>query len=128
MTTTRCLFCDEPATRYCDEALAMVCGDISVDKQKRERRLTTMAAMLSASYTCDAPCCPAHASLFGHYCAGEDSDTFDRCAGCQSDPVKLDGTGTREVMFPSEIEAMRNDRHARWRRRRMVAVSTGVPA
>ncbi len=120
-----CLFCDQAATIFCDEPIAMVAGGVALDKYKRPYKVSTMDAMLSTSYTCDAPCCETHAKRVGHICTrGEGCESIDQCAGCERDP--LGGEGGRGVMSADEISKVRRERHAKWRRERMARAALGI--
>lgn len=117
-----CLFCDQPATIFCDEPIAMVAGGVVLDKYRRPRKVSTMEAMLSASYTCDAPCCEAHAKRIGNICShGNGCEGIDRCEGCSRDPIG--GEGGRGVLEADEIAKVRRERHAKWRRERIAAIA-----
>jgi len=115
----RCLFCDKPATRYCDEAIAKVDGGWHKPKGRPPYRVTTMEAMTSGSYTCDAPCCSEHARVVGFICCrpSKHSDTIDHCAGCQTRERK-----PLALLSLEAIAALRTQMHARYRRSRISTV------
>ena len=120
MQTDRCLFCDEPATAYCDQAIGMVwTGETVKVKGHAPYRVTTMDAMLSHNYTCSAPCCAKHAHVVGFIC-GEAGGTIDHCDGCFG--VDLHPVGLRT---PAEIDARRALMHAVYRRKRIATVEGG---
>ena len=115
----RCLFCDRPATRYCDEVLALVAGGVAFDKRSRPYAISTMEAMMSGSYTCDAPFCDEHGKQAGIFHSREYFETIDYCAGCLRDPPK------RHKPLPLDrIAAIRRERHAKWRRERFAVLPT----
>lgn len=121
MHSERCLFCDQPATRLCDRVLGLPIGGVHKAKGRPAYKVTTMEAMLAASYTCDAPCCPDHARVFGHVC-GSEPDTFDECLGCQTRVLMHGPPAPARLMEPAEIVAIRKQRHAEYRRMRMLLV------
>ncbi|HZF98302.1 MAG TPA: hypothetical protein VEY92_08680 [Pseudoxanthomonas sp.] len=112
------MFCDQAATRLCDNALAMVdAGEVCKQPGAPPHRVTSMEAMLSHSYTCDAPFCDAHGHVVGFVC-GVDSDTIDNCMGCYG--KSNDGMS---LMTPGAIDAMRRQMHAGYRRQRISAAA-----
>lgn len=112
-----CLFCDEPATIWCDQALGMVwTGEYQKFKGQAAYRITTMESMLSHNYTCSAPCCSKHAYVAGFIC-GKDGGTIDRCAGCHESPGGPVGLAT-----PAEIDVRRRRLHTTYRRNRIALV------
>lgn len=111
----KCLFCNNDAIAYCDKPLAMVIGGTVKRKGKPPHNVTTMEAMLSCSYTCDAPICSEHGKVVGHVC-GKDHDTIDHC-------VKHLGPHHRHpLMTPEQIDGIRRSLHAQWRRERVSGV------
>lgn len=103
-----CFFCGEPATLFCDYALALVIGG-----ECGGHPVTTMEAMLSGPYTCDAPMCRSCAKMVGHVC-GADHDTIDHC------PLHAGvATGSGELMTLEQIAKTRRALHARFRRQRV---------
>jgi hypothetical protein len=105
----RCLFCDQPATLYCDYPLAMVQGDVAVVKGVKYP-ITTMAAMMATPYTCDAPFCAAHGKQVGHICGGDDGcESIDYCQGDHGEKIC-------NPLWPSEIAQLRTNLHTSWRR------------
>lgn len=113
----RCLFCDKPATRLCDRAIAMVADPDPIKvKGRAPYRVATMDAMLSTDYRCSAPCCSDHCRVAGFIC-GKDGDTIDHCIGCYG----ID-RGPVGLANPDEIEARRRYMHAAYRRTRIEAV------
>lgn len=106
-----CMFCDQPATRWCDAPLALVKGGESTYKGIT-RPVSTMEAMLSGSYTCDAPFCAAHGNKVGHIC-GAEPDTIDHCHIHAGAP-KRNG-----VLTLDEIAKLRRELHAPWHRRKL---------
>lgn len=112
-----CLFCNEPATRYCDRAIGMPwVGNTVKMRGHAAYKVTTMEAMLSTDYQCSAPCCAAHAHVHGFIC-GEVADTIDHCEGCHGVQWPPVGLAT-----PEEIESRRSNLHADYRRRRIRAI------
>lgn len=107
----RCLFCAAPATHFCDRAIALVdIGETEKPKGKPPYRITSMKAMLSTSYTCDAPVCDRHRHVVGFIC-GKQGDTIDYCEGCYG----VDH-GLVSLMSSGAIDSVRKQMHARYRR------------
>lgn len=104
-----CFFCGEPSTLLCDFALALVIGG-----EVNGQPVTTMEAMLSGSYTCDAPMCRACGKMVGHVCAGKHSDTIDRCPLHASLPAEI-----AQPMTLDQIAKVRRALHATFRRQRV---------
>ncbi len=122
MGDERCLFCNEPATRLCDQAIGLVwTGERQKAKGRAPHRVTSMEAMLSHDYTCSAPCCDKHAHVAGFIC-GKDSDTIDHCAGCFG--LDLHPVG---LLTPAEIDVRRRMMHAAYRRSRICSMTTTAP-
>lgn len=69
-----------------------------------------MKAMLSTSYTCDAPVCDRHRHVVGFIC-GKQGDTIDYCEGCYG----VDH-GLVSLMSSGAIDSVRKQMHARYRR------------
>lgn len=111
----RCLFCSADATGYCDATIGLVSAGWHKPKGGPPYLMTTMDAMLSVSYTCDAPCCDQHRRIVGFVC-GKDADTIDHCAGCfgRYEPAPL--------LEPAQIAAIRTQRHTSYRRGRIATL------
>lgn len=114
----QCLFCNQPAARFCDRAIGMVwAGDTEKFRGQAAYKITTMDAMLAHDYRCSAPCCATHAHVVGFIC-GKDADTIDHCEGCHRAEWGPVGLAT-----PAEIEARRRHLHAAYRRQRIAIVT-----
>lgn len=117
----RCLFCNQPATRLCDRVIGMVDAGERVKVRGRPAySVTSMEAMLSVSYTCDAPICAEHTRVVGHVC-GKDHDTIDHCVGC------CGAARANELLTPAAIESRRARMHATYRRGRVKSVGLSLP-
>ena len=114
----QCMFCDEPASRFCDFAIALVdSGEVVKTKGRAPYRVTSMEAMLSVSYTCDAPMCGECGEVAG-FISGKESDTIDHCKGCADRE-----DGIKGLMTPAQIAATRRQWHAQYRRSRIGSVA-----
>lgn len=109
--TEPCLFCGKPATRLCDAPIAMVDGGWHKPNGRPPYKVTTMEAMLSTSYTCDAPFCEDHGHVIGFIC-GDIGDTIDHCCGCFNSRRE----GPHGLMTPGAIDAIRKKWHSEYRR------------
>jgi hypothetical protein len=119
----KCLFCEAPAIGLCDNALALVwTGQTEKVKGRPPHAVTSMEAMLSTSYTCDAPFCDQHGKLVGFVCAGKNSDTIDHCCGCVAAEQHR-----RELMTADQISKLRSNIHAKWRRNQFKPVTKDPP-
>lgn len=116
-----CLFCDRPSTRLCDAALGMVLDSVVPRNGKvAAYKATSMEAMLSGSYTCDAPMCDQHAKVVGWVC-GKDADTIDHC------PIHQERHHDRnEPVTLEQLAALRSELHAQARRARFATITTGA--
>lgn len=113
----KCLFCDSEATVFCDKAIALVStGELVKRKGQAPFAVTSMEAMLSTSYTCDAPVCAKHARPVGHICG---HGTIDHCHGCIGAVVNP----RLPLLTAAQIDTARNCMHARYRRSRIGVVS-----
>lgn len=113
----RCLFCDSPATHFCDRVIALpYIGETEKLKGRPAYRITSMKAMLSIAHTCDAPMCERHRHIVGFIC-GKDGDTIDYCAGCA-----VGDHGIAPLLTPEAIEAVRQQIHTGYRRVRIGVV------
>ena len=77
---TTCLWCDMPATRYCDAVIGF--GVVGVTRQP-DGSLLPLAGPDRITgdiphWTCDAPMCATHAKQVGLVC-GANADSIDRC-------------------------------------------------
>lgn len=110
-----CLFCNKPATRLCDFPIALVEGGTVKQVGQPAYTVTTMEAMLSGSYTCDAPCCDSHVSQVGHVC-GKEPDSIDHCFGHSSENYQ---PAHSRLLSLEQIAVIRDRQHAVWRRQRV---------
>ena len=112
-----CMWCDQPATRWCDAALAMVSAGVRKPKNRPAYEVTSIDAMLSGSYKCDAPFCAKHGRVVGFVC-GEDPDTIDHCHyhAQHHEAVRV------PILMLEDIEVLRTDLHARIRREQFSVV------
>ncbi len=113
------MYCNEPATRLCDAVIALVDGGWVKPRGATPYKVTTMEAMLSTSYTCEAPFCATHGKVVGFIC-GKDGDTIDYCAGC----IAAERGRFERILTPGAIAALRRQRHAEYRRQRILLANT----
>ena len=119
----RCMWCDLPATRLCDAALALVSAGIHKPAKGAAYEITSMDAMLSGSYTCDAPLCDKHRKVAGFVC-GKVGDTIDYCPhhaalGDSGRPLPL--------LALDDIAKLRADLHALIRRGKFRLIQADPP-
>jgi len=93
----------------------MVEAEVVKERGKPPFRVTSLEAMCSVSFTCDAPICRDHGKVFG-FVSGQEPDFIDFCAGCQD---KIEGHG---VMSSLEIQETRKRWHNEYRKRRLFLV------
>jgi len=107
MDEDRCLWCGQPASKYCDAVI----GIDPVDEQMR-------VGLLNVQRTCDAPMCRHHGRQVGWVC-GQDPDSIDRCPyHADVGHKKLEGL----VMVKSESERKRREIHAAIRRENFMTI------
>lgn len=110
----KCMWCDKPATHYCDATIGFEAVAALRDKAGN---VTGLLAGNGRSWTCDAPMCDEHSSKVGHVC-GQESGTIDYCPHHMKHTEKP----MRElVIFESEVDGKRREVHAEIRRAAMKA-------
>lgn len=104
-----CMWCDKPATRYCDAPIGFEAVAAMRDKSGN---VTGLLAGGGKSWTCDAPMCDKHAKMVGIMC-GQEADSIDRCpyhAEHSEKPMR------ELVIFEAEADGRRREVHAEIRR------------
>lgn len=103
------MWCDKPATRYCDAAIGFEAVGALRDKAGN---VTGLLTGNGKSWTCDAPLCGEHAKMVGHV-SGQEPDTIDLCPHHTEHPERP----MRDlVIFECEAEGRRREVHAEIRR------------
>lgn len=110
--TDKCMWCDRPATRYCDAPIGFEAKGAARNKNGTVRQL--LIGGDSRMWTCDAPMCNEHAKQVGFIC-GKDPDSIDHCPYCRENARRTE----EMVMFEDEATAARRRVHAEIRRSRM---------
>lgn len=113
-----CMWCDQPATRLCDAALALVSAGIHKPANGAAYEVTSLDAMLSGSYKCDAPFCGKHSKIVGFVC-GEDPDTIDHCRHHAAHPE----AHPLPILALDDIAYLRTELHAQIRRGQFTVVA-----
>lgn len=107
-----CMWCDKPATHYCDAPIGFEATDASRDK--RGHVISLLTGSNGQMWTCDAPMCDEHAFHIGTIC-GDDPDSIDHCPHHQHEHSHMPDL----VMFEREAEAKRREVHAAIKRLRI---------
>jgi hypothetical protein len=108
-----CMWCSEPAIRYCDAPIGFIARGCHRDKNGA---ITLLAGSDETGdygmHTCDAPMCAKHVKQIGHI-SGKNPESIDRCPYhvAHGDPDLKDA-----VCFPDEVEPMRRKIYAEIRR------------
>lgn len=110
--TDKCMWCDRPATRYCDAPIGFEAKGAERNTSGTVRQL--LIGSDSRMWTCDAPMCSEHAQQVGFVC-GEEPDSIDYCPHCRENTRRI----KEMVMFEDEATAARRRVHAEIRRSRM---------
>lgn len=105
----KCMWCDKPATRYCDAPIGFEAVDAMRDKAGN---VIGLLAGGGKSWTCDAPMCDEHGQQVGHIC-GQEPDSIDKCPHHLEHPEK---PLRNLVMFEREAEGSRREVYANIRR------------
>lgn len=110
------MWCDRPATRYCDAPIGFEAKGAVRNKNGTVRHL--LIGSDSRMWTCDAPMCSEHARMVGFVC-GRESDSIDHCPHC----IEITRHIGDMVMFADEATAARRRLHVEIRRSRMAEVT-----
>lgn len=106
----KCMWCDKPATRYCDAVIGMEPRGALRDSKGNVTGL--LGGLDGAQFTCDAPMCSDHARQVGWVC-GAEPDSIDHCPH----HTEHGEAPMRDLlMFEGEAEVKRRDVHAEIRR------------
>lgn len=101
----QCMWCDKPATHYCDAPIGFEAMDASRDK--RGQVLSLLTGSDGQMWTCDAPMCDDHAFHAGTIC-GNEPDSIDYCPHHQHENPDM----SELVMFEREAKVKRSEVHA----------------
>lgn len=114
----KCMWCDKPATHYCDAVIGLPAVDALRDKRGNVTALLTgSGASGVASWTCDAPMCSEHTKQIGVMC-GSEPDSIDHCPHHLKSPEQ---PISKLVMFEREVGVRRREVHAQIRRQQIRA-------
>ena len=108
-----CMWCDSPATRYCDAVIGVEA--ITASRGHRGAVTARLTSLDAQQWTCDAPMCDDHARRVGHIC-GAEPDSIDHC------PHHVVAKRERMaalMMASDEAQARRREIHAGIRRARL---------
>lgn len=95
---TKCIYCDNEATLYCDYLIAL-------EPKHKNTGGELIGGVESKTFTCDAPICSKHAVSVGHICGGI-GDSIDYCKHCYENQEEY------KVLFEDDADKERRKIHA----------------
>lgn len=107
------MWCEKPATRYCDAVIGVEARGAVRNKQGGVDAL--LAGLDGEMWTCDAPMCDDHARQVGRI-SGKEPESIDHCPHHITHGEEI---FKEIVMFKDEAEKKRRNAHAEIRRSRI---------